>query len=375
MKILHKHIAREILIPFVLAFVVMTFLTLVGDLLQELAQRFTNEGLGFADIGMIGAYVIPMMMVYTIPIALLFATLAAYVQFSQDCEIVAMQAAGVSIRKAFAPAILIGSLATLVLLPINVEISPWARRELKLFIIDTVLERPTLMLTEQAWTPEINDMRIFVGEIDETEMTLRDINILVSKDDGPNRTIVSESGRISIDKDSKKVFFQLDNGSIHEYDQEQPDKYSTTTFSSLKIPVNVAAIDDYVEDNRKYRELSMIRRKEKRTRELVGEILDPATDPKERIRAIGQIGRRTAMAFMPLTFVLIGAPLGIIPYKSRRFYGFAICGLLLLAYYALLMLGESLSKGGVLNPLVAMWVPNLLLGSTGVGLMIRAERR
>ena len=136
MKILNRHVAREILIPFALAFLVMTFLTLVGDLLQELAERFTSRGLGLGDIGMIILYMLPTMMIYTIPIALLFATLAAYVQFSQDGEIVAMKAAGIPLRRIFAPAILIGAAATMFLFALCLEVSPWARRELKLFIIN-----------------------------------------------------------------------------------------------------------------------------------------------------------------------------------------------------------------------------------------------
>jgi lipopolysaccharide export LptBFGC system permease protein LptF len=87
-----------------------------------------------------------------------------------------------------------------------------------------------------------------------------------------------------------------------------------------------------------------------------------------------QVGRRTAMAFMPLTFVLIGAPLGVIPYRTRRFYGPAVCGILLLSYYALLMVGEDLSGKGLVNPLLGMWMPNILLGLAGVAFIIRSER-
>ncbi len=87
------------------------------------------------------------------------------------------------------------------------------------------------------------------------------------------------------------------------------------------------------------------------------------------------IGERTALAFMPLTFVLIGAPLGIIPYKARRFYGLAVCAGLLVTYYSLLMLGEMLVKKDFINPVIAMWIPNLLLGSAGIAFMVRAERQ
>jgi lipopolysaccharide export LptBFGC system permease protein LptF len=353
----------------------MTLLTLAGDMLQELARRFTNRGLELGDLVKMILYVLPTLMIYTIPVALLFATLAAYAQLSQDCEVIAMKAAGIPIRKIFAPAILMGVAASTLLLALCVEVSPWARRELKIFVINTVLAKPTLMLREQAWTPEVDSMRIFVGEVNESDMTLKDVNVVVNKEDEPRRTIVAESEGISVDGETKKIFLELNQGSIHEYDSERPDEYSTVMFSSLVIPVSIGSIDRYIRYSERYENLDGIRKKELSLRELIRKISNPATTTQERRDLIGQIGKRTALAFMPLTFVLIGAPLGIIPYKTRRFYGLAVCMLLLAAYYALLMLGEGLSDKGLIHPLLAMWIPNLLLGVAGVAFIIRAERQ
>jgi lipopolysaccharide export LptBFGC system permease protein LptF len=229
------------------------------------------------------------------------------------------------------------------------------------------------MLSEQEWTPEVNNMRIFVGEIDEEDMTLKDVSVMVSEEDKPQRTIVAESGRIGVDTESKTISLQLFDGSIHEFDSDNPDEYSTVMFSNLKIPVNIDRIDRYI-DYYEREELGVIRKKEMSLTELIDGIKNHGDVEEYRKDLLEQIGKRTALSFMPLTFVLIGAPLGIIPYKSRRFYGLAVCGLLLLCYYSLLMLGESLSKKDILPPLLAMWVPNILLGIAGVAFIFRAER-
>ena len=78
MRILQRHVAKEILVPFALAFLIMTFLTLVGDLLHELARRFMNKGLSLGDMCLMILYALPTLATYTIPIALLFATLVAF---------------------------------------------------------------------------------------------------------------------------------------------------------------------------------------------------------------------------------------------------------------------------------------------------------
>lgn len=372
MKILQRHVAKEILVTFALAFVIMTFLALVGDVLHELAGRFMSKRLALSDIGLLILYVLPPLSAYTIPIALLFATLAAFVRLSQDCEIIAIKSAGIPVRKVFVPAIVIGIATTMLLLVLWAEGAPWARRNLKFFLVNMVLNKPVLMLSEQAWTREINNMRIFVGDIDEDEMLLGDISIMVRGEGKPDRTIVAESGRVYVDTDRKKIFLKLAKGSIHEYDPERPDQYSTTTFSRLTIPVSIYELDRYL---KKYEGLEHYTKKEMSLNQMIRKLRDQATEPDERRSLLTHIGERTALAFMPLTFVLIGAPLGIIPYKARRFYGLAACGGLLLAYYSLLMLGEMMSSKGLMNPLLAMWTPNLLLGAAGAFFMVMTERR
>lgn len=371
MKILQRHVAKEILVTFALAFVIMTFLALVGDVLHELAGRFMSKRLALSDIGLLILYVLPPLSAYTIPIALLFATLAAFVRLSQDCEIIAIKSAGIPVRKIFVPAIAIGIAATMLLLVLWAEGAPWARRNLKFFLVNMVLNKPSLMLSEQAWTREINNMRIFVGDIGEDEM-LGDISIMVRGEGKPDRTIVAESGRVYVDTDRKKIFLKLAKGSIHEYDPERPDQYSTTTFSRLTIPVSIYEVDRYL---RKYQGLEHYTEKEMSLNQMIRKLWDQATEPDERRSLLTHIGERTALAFMPLAFVLIGAPLGIIPYKARRFYGLAACGGLLLTYYSLLMLGEMMSRRGLMNPLLAMWTPNLLLGAAGAFFMVMTERR
>ncbi|GAB4342422.1 MAG: LPS export ABC transporter permease LptF [Candidatus Abyssubacteria bacterium] len=370
MSILQRYVTREILAPFGITFLVITFLMFVGELFHQLSDRFMGKGLAIADLAMLACYVLPSLVIYTIPISLLLATLLAFIQLSQDSEITALKAAGVPTRTVFVPAILIGAVTTLVLLAMWAEVAPWSRRQISDFIIRTVLAKPTLVLTEQAWTHAVDDMRIFVGRIEDEQMLLEDINIQINKEGSPHRMVVAKEGKIRIDPTKEQIYLQLLDGAIHEYDMEKPDQYSTTAFKSLVLPVTIASLDRYV---KRYHTLQSVRTKEMSLLQILRRFQDPSVGPRERNELLGHIGERTALAFMPLVFVLIGAPLGIIPHKARRFYGPVACLGLLLAYYSLLVIGEALSEKQLVNPLLAMWIPNLLLGASGVGFMIRAE--
>jgi lipopolysaccharide export LptBFGC system permease protein LptF len=85
--------------------------------------------------------------------------------------------------------------------------------------------------------------------------------------------------------------------------------------------------------------------------------------------------RRWVFPFAALTFTLIGIPFGIVTRTSGKGIGLAISFLLILAYFGLLEWGSAVALTGTpLTPL-AMWSPNVVLGSVGFGMLWWVARR
>jgi lipopolysaccharide export LptBFGC system permease protein LptF len=65
-----------------------------------------------------------------------------------------------------------------------------------------------------------------------------------------------------------------------------------------------------------------------------------------------------------MIFCLLGVSLTLLPRQSRanRSWGFMLCLFWLMAYYALLSLGKALGENNLLHPLLALWLPNLVVG-------------
>ena len=88
-----------------------------------------------------------------------------------------------------------------------------------------------------------------------------------------------------------------------------------------------------------------------------------------------ELHKRFSIPFACVVFGLIGTPLGIQSRRSGKSGGFAISVVLLLIYYIFISAGESLGDNGRIPVLFAVWTPNLLLGVTGIILLVRAARR
>jgi len=102
LTIFDRYLVREILLPFFLALVVLTFILLMPPVLEN-AQQLIEKGVDPATIVRILLTLVPQALSVTIPMALLYGVLMGLGRLSTDREFVALQACGVSIFRALRP--------------------------------------------------------------------------------------------------------------------------------------------------------------------------------------------------------------------------------------------------------------------------------
>ena len=83
---------------------------------------------------------------------------------------------------------------------------------------------------------------------------------------------------------------------------------------------------------------------------------------------------KLAWPFASLVGVLIAVPMALRFGKRGRMLGIALALVLFFIYYILTTATAALGRNGALNPYLAAWLPNILLGSAGVILLWLEER-
>jgi lipopolysaccharide export system permease protein len=81
---------------------------------------------------------------------------------------------------------------------------------------------------------------------------------------------------------------------------------------------------------------------------------------------------KIAIPFTCIVIALFGAPLAITAPKSSGTVGVAISLLTTIVFLILVQLSEGIGAGGLLPPVLAAWVPNIVFGVIGLVLLIRA---
>jgi lipopolysaccharide export system permease protein len=87
-----------------------------------------------------------------------------------------------------------------------------------------------------------------------------------------------------------------------------------------------------------------------------------------------EIYKKFSIPFASIVFVLIGTPLGIKAKKGSLGVGVTFSIGFFLLYWVFLIGGEELADRQLLSPFLAMWLPNIIVGSFGVYLTYRVVK-
>ena len=123
MRLLTRYILKQLLMPFIFSLLIIVFVLFTQFLLRAI-DRFIGKGL---DIGTIFEYLflnLGWITALSVPMAVLVAALMSFGQFSEDNEITAMRASGISFNTIIRPAVLFGITVSVILMFFNAFVMP-----------------------------------------------------------------------------------------------------------------------------------------------------------------------------------------------------------------------------------------------------------
>lgn len=364
MKILRTYLLKELARPTAATLVLFTFVLLVGNLVK-LADLLVNKGVSALAILKLFGLLIPSLFVYTIPMAVLTGTLLAFGKLSSDREILAMRASGVSLPKLAFPLLVAGGLLSLALIPINHQLVPWSHYATRRVALEIGIRNPAAFLEAGTFIKAFKPFILFIYRVDGNR--LHKVRIYEPRDGRPTRTIVAEWGEFVPLPEEGRVVLKLYNGAADEPDPKNPSKFYKLEFKTYAMNLHLKGGQNPNELGKKPKDMLI--------GELRSEIRRLESQGVEPIPLQAEIGRRTAMAFAPLAFILIGLPLGITTRRAERSVGLGLSVGVFLGYYGFLIAGETLAQKGILPPAPAMWLGNAVFFLLGALLFRRANRR
>jgi len=432
MKLVDRHLLGTFVPPFFFGLTVTTFL-LMTDVLQGYINLFLEKGIRFEVATEILLLSLGHTFALTIPMATLIGVLMSMGHLAADQEVTALKACGVSLYRLTAPLLVVGTLLSGLMIAYNHYVLPDSNHRLRSRLFEVRQLRPTLSIKPNTFEEITPRFTIFVRSKDDITGELTDV-ILYEREgvgDTSPDVIVAETGLLKT-LDPTRIRLDLFRGEMHRMpDPLDPRSYNRTRFERQTFIVDLDTGGQRLrrsaqrgEREMDLRALSQARAEQDSLavtkiaegRRLLSDIIEPAylersadtapilastRSPLDEYRTwlglvesrnrslslnaqVAESHRVKAMRYATewhkkfsipvacMVFVILGVPLALVSARGGRGVSVGVSLAAFILYFVLISTGEKLADRGHLAPWLAMWSPNLVLGTIGVVLLYQS---
>lgn len=380
MKTLHKYLIREILVALLMTVAVFTFVVLLFNVLHEILPLLVRGQVSLWLVLKAVGLLIPFACVYALPMGFITAALLVFGRFSADQELTAARASGISLFSLISPVLLLSLFCCGVSAWFNMDLGPRSRVAYINLRQQVSSELVTAQLPEGQIIRDIPGYIIYVDK--NRDGNLENVRILVLEGaTNVSMIIFAPAGRLEEDITNRQIFLHLvqargltaRGATLAAGQWTSPNLYPTNALvgRSSKPKISDMTFGQLRDELHSLEQLVLPANEEASPGEWHAQ-LQEMEKLMEQIRV--EMHRQIAFSFACFGFTLVGIPLGIRLHRRETNVGVAIALLLVLVYYAFIMVGEALSARPEFVPHLILWLPNFIFQAVGVVLLWRANR-
>lgn len=424
--ILWRYIVRAHVGPFLFGTCVIIFLFLAQYMMRFLGD-LTSKGLGSSFILEFLALNIAWIIVLAVPIGVLFSTLMAFGALSSTSEVTVMKASGMGLIRMMIPLMVVGCGLWAFTFWFTDSVLPDTNHRLSTMMSDIKQLKPTFAIDAGRFSTQVEGFTILAREIDSTGL-MRGLTIYDQSRADRQNIVNADTGRLTFSPSRTKLVLDLHHGEVHQLFPRKPNDYRIVQFEhhEMVMPAERFFLErsDASGTSRGEREMNIadmraIVNRSDSTAAQINNRLDTLLDQRDfsvtqtiasdTITALDAIQRaaafvstsratvesetsrlsaeletinrysveiykKYAIPFACILFVLVGCPLGILTRGGNFGFSAAISLACYVTYWIALIGGEKLADEGLLNPILAMWMGNLIFFCVGIYATWRVNR-
>ena len=362
LRILDLYILREVFYALVFAICAFTAVFIGSGTLFKIARYITDYGASFSIVVKIFVYGLPGIIMWTFPMSTLLATLLTFGRLSSSSEITAMKSCGISFSRIAAPAIFLGLVVSVCSILFNEHVVPWANsagNDVFYYEIEgnTEMKSQDHIIVKEIMNDKIQRL-VYAREYRASDETLQGVTMQVFDDFGKVTHV--ENANFAEWRDGMWIMHE---GMI--YDISADDRTMSMRFNQQILPVK-ASPRQIVREQKTPEELTM--------NELRAQIEIMKTQYISTNELETELYQRFTIPMASLIFALIGVPLGLQPTRNASSMGFALSVIIIFVYYAIMTLANAIAVSGMIAPMFAVWIPNIIGLIFGAILIYRASQ-
>jgi lipopolysaccharide export LptBFGC system permease protein LptF len=250
------------------------------------------------------------------------------------------------------------------LIVVNNQISAYTHFAYRKTLLEIGIKNPTAAFEEGVFINSFQKYVLFIYNVDRKKNRLNNVRIYEPQgEDKPTRTIIAKAGEFITDKEKSSVKLKLIDGTSDEPDTEDPTKFFKLNFKTYFMNLFLAKQKDKKDLVKKPKDMTI-----QELQQDISRLKRQGIDPTPNVIKIME---KITLAFSALVFVLLAIPLGIITRRREKSINMGIALLIIATYYPFFIGCETLGMQGLMNPVISMWIPNIVYGAIGTYLTVR----
>lgn len=359
MRILDRYLFSSFVKSFFFCLFVFIFLFIIIDVFGSLQEMLRNHP-PLVKILELYLYMIPVIIGQTSPIASLLATLITLGSLNQTNEIIAMRSSGESVWNIVRPIVVFGLALSLGIFVMNETLTPYAQKMskfIKRYYVDKAFESGQEKPLENVAIYGYNNRLFFLNKFYPKTNTIEGLTILEHDENQNVRSKVYAEKAVW--RNNRWVLYQcfiyyLGEGQV----RGEPLYFTNKVYKIEETP------EDFLRQNVPVENMNV-----KGLSNYISRL--PEQGAKNSVMRLKvDLFQKTSFPFTSLVIILLGIPSAIV--VRRRAVAFSSIGLCLaisFLFYVTFAVSTALGKSGVLPPLLAAWMSQLIFGGTALYLI------
>ena len=395
----------------------------------KLLDKFLGKGFDFSFLLKLLFYNTAWIIAMAIPMAILVASILTFGKLSSNNEIVGFSSSGIKLSDIIKPTLFTTIIISIITIYFSCNVLPKMNYESRKLNHELSRKRPDVEFDENIYSDLIPNHIVKFKERDKKNKSkFYDIIIHQISNNKLSRSIISDS--VIINSNNTDIMFNLFNGVIHERvalnDEYRQINFETY---QLKVPIDKAGHNNakYIRGDRELtlsmlnytndslaKKINYLKQKinkrlnlfnidttginykqlieiiDSRNIDSLSKISDQQLKKVYKVKAkanktiisgyLKNISRSSskinknkvekhkkfAIPIASIIFLLIGAPLGIKMKRGNMAVSMAISLMFFILYYILIVGGEQLADKNLFDPVLSMWLPNIIVFLCGI---------
>lgn len=358
MRILDQYLSRKFLGVIFFALVAFITIFVVVDLVEKL-DAFIKHDVPSIIIMKFYLYSMPYIVVLTLPVAMLLASLFSTGDMARRNEITAMKTSGLSLYRILLPIFIISFIISLFAMVFGEYVVPRAS-EKREYLNDEYLEKE-----RESWRKRINN--VYMRDDQDRRISMRYFHAATLT--GSRVSIKKFNGEELVYRlDAQKIVWADSQWVIYNgYERTFANGQETAEPFEQKILENEnLRPKDFAKVLKRSEEMSY-----KELKAFIHEIKINGGNPDQWLV---DLYLKISVPFASFIIVLFGSPLSSQKRRGGAMSGFGISLAICFVYFGIIKTFQTMGHNGHFHPLFAAWIANIIFAVGGIVALIKAPK-